>query len=129
MLQVDFNSPTNFLLRGDFTSGGEMVARLVGYLRLPLSWQEMLNVCTSFCSATLFISDTLLANVTAEQKGCKAVKWMENVTVDRIPIDFKSKKTVNMGSHNSHFQQSKMELQHYKEPNDPPKVSRNKNVS
>lgn len=99
-----------------------MVARLLGFLRLPLSWQEMINVCTSYCSSSLTIYDKLVANTTAEQKDCKTVKWLENGTEDRVPIDFKSKKNINMGAHNSHFQQSKMELQHYKELSDPPKV-------
>nr|XP_023015346.1 multiple epidermal growth factor-like domains protein 8 [Leptinotarsa decemlineata] len=119
---VDFISPTSSLPRGDFSSGGEMVARLLGFLRLPPSWQEMLNVCVSFCSATLTVSDTLVANVTPEAKECMGVKWPDNITLDRISVDFMSKKMINMG-YNTYMQQSKMELQHFKESDDTPKVS------
>ncbi|XP_074030037.1 multiple EGF like domains 8 isoform X1 [Leptinotarsa decemlineata] len=118
---VDFISPTSSLPRGDFSSGGEMVARLLGFLRLPPSWQEMLNVCVSFCSATLTVSDTLVANVTPEAKECMGVKWPDNITLDRISVDFMSKKMINMG-YNTYMQQSKMELQHFKESDDTPKV-------
>ncbi|KAJ8978063.1 hypothetical protein NQ317_015870 [Molorchus minor] len=116
---VDFNGHTHSLSRADFMTGGEMVARLLGFLRLPPNWEEMLNVCISHCSATLTLADDLIVNVTAEQKDCKSVKWPKNLTFEKVPVDFKSKKIINLGSHNSHFQQSKMELQHYKDSDDP----------
>uniref|UniRef100_A0A6P7FBW0 Multiple epidermal growth factor-like domains protein 8 n=1 Tax=Diabrotica virgifera virgifera TaxID=50390 RepID=A0A6P7FBW0_DIAVI len=120
---VDFISPTSSLPRGDFSSGGEMVARLLGFLRLPSSWQEMLNVCVSFCSATLNLSDHLVANVTPEVKECKAVKWPDNLTLERIPVDFMAKKIVNVqAAYSVYMQQSKMELLHYKDSDDAPKV-------
>lgn len=101
-----------------------MVARLLGFLRLPPSWQEMLNVCISFCSATLKVSNDVIANVSAELKECKIVKWPDNLTLERVTVDFNSKKMVNMGTYNNlHIQQSKMELQHYKEDDDTPKVT------
>nr|CAI5852919.1 unnamed protein product [Callosobruchus analis] len=120
---VDFNSPASSYLRGDLSfTGGEMVARLLGFLRLPPNWREMLNVCISYCSATLTVSEQIIANVTAEAKECKVFRWPENLTLERTPIDFKSKKMVNTGAYNSHIQQSKMELQHYKDSEETPKV-------
>lgn len=120
---VDFVSPTSSLPRGDFSSGGEMVARLLGFLRLPVSWQEMLNVCVTFCSATLTVSNNLVANITPEVTECKAVRWPDNITLDRISVDFKSKKTVNIqAAYSIYMQQSKMELLHYKDFDDPQKV-------
>lgn len=99
-----------------------MVARLMGFLRLPQNWQEMLNVCISFCSATLMLAEDVIANVSAvDQKNCTSIKWPDNLTLDRIPVDFKSKKMINSG-YNSHVQQSKMELLHFKDSDDAPKV-------
>lgn len=115
-------SPSSSLPRGDFSSGGEMVARLLGFLRLPTSWQEMLNVCVSYCSATLTLSDYLVANVTPEVKdGCKAVKLADNFSLDKIPVDFKSRKIVNIQA--IYMQQNKMELSHYKDSEEAFKVS------
>jgi hypothetical protein len=122
-LQVDFNSPTSPMLRVDATAGGEMVARLLGFLCLPSDWQEMLNVCISYCSATLKISDILVANVSAENKDCTSRKWPVNETSNKVSVDFESHKVVNLGAYNNH-QQSKMELQHHKDSEDTPKVSR-----
>jgi N-acetylneuraminic acid mutarotase len=118
---VDFNSPTSPMLRVDATAGGEMVARLLGFLCLPSDWQEMLNVCISYCSATLKISDILVANVSAENKDCTSRKWPVNETSNKVSVDFESHKVVNLGAYNNH-QQSKMELQHHKDSEDTPKV-------
>lgn len=102
-------------------NNGEMVARLMGFLRLPSSWQEMLNVCVSFSSATLLFSDELIANISAiDQKNCTSVKCPENLTLDRIPVDFKARKSAVGQS--LQYQQSKMELLHYKDTEDAPKV-------
>lgn len=117
---VDFNSP-NSLIRSDTSQSGEMVARLLGFLRLPTDWQEMLNVCISYCSATLTLYDNLIANTTTEQKDCKLVKWTNNQSLDKVPVDFKATKIVNVNAYNLH-QESKMELQHYKDAEDTPKV-------
>ncbi|KAJ8956844.1 hypothetical protein NQ318_014258 [Aromia moschata] len=81
---VDFNGPNSYT-RADILTGGEMMARLLGFLRLPPNWQEMLNICTSYCTAVLSLADSLIVNVTAEQKSCKSVKWPDNLTLDRIP--------------------------------------------
>lgn len=122
--QVDFNSPTSPMLRVDATAGGEMVARLLGFLCLPSDWQEILNVCISHCSATLKISDNLLANVSAEHKNCTSRKWPfnETLTTNNVAVDFESHKSVTLGAYNPNHQQSKMELQHHKDSDDTPKV-------
>ncbi|XP_001814936.2 multiple epidermal growth factor-like domains protein 8 [Tribolium castaneum] len=119
---VDFNSPTSPMLRGDATAGGEMVARLVGSLCLPTDWQEMLNVCISYCSATLKISDNLVTNVSAENNECKSAKWPFNETSGKVSVDFESHKMVTLGSYNNLHQQSKMELQHKKDTDEQAKV-------
>ncbi|XP_060517960.1 multiple epidermal growth factor-like domains protein 8 isoform X2 [Cylas formicarius] len=116
---VDFNSASSPQLRADYVTGGEMIARLLGFLRLPQMWQEMLNVCISYCSATLTLADNMIANVSAEQTHCKSFKWPGNSS-DKISVDFRSTKTINL-IYSTH-QQSKMELQHYKEIDETPKV-------
>lgn len=97
-----------------------MVARLLGFLRPPTQWQEMLKVCVSYCSATLSIAGKLMSNVTAEQKECQPQKWPDKETSNRVAVDFESHKIVSIGAYNTH-QPSKMELQHHKE-NETPKV-------
>lgn len=56
---------------------GKMVARLMGFLRPPSKWQEMLKVCVSFCNATLKIDGKILSNITAEQRECQPIRWVE----------------------------------------------------
>lgn len=103
-------------------NNGEMVARLMGFLRLPSTWQEMLNVCVSFCSASLLFADDVIANISAiDQKNCSSVKCPDNLTLDRIPVDFKARKMISVGQ-SLQYQQSKMELLHYKDMEDAPKV-------
>lgn len=101
-----------------------MVARLMGFLRLPSSWQEMLNVCVSYCSASLLSSDDVIANITAiDQKNCTSVKFPDHLPLDYIPVDFKARKMISAGQ-NLQYQQSKMELLHFKDKEDAPKVSK-----
>ncbi|RYA68139.1 hypothetical protein, partial [Enterobacter cloacae complex sp. 2DZ2F20B] len=73
-----------------------MVARLLGFLCLPSDWQEMLNICISHCSASLKISDNLVANVSAETKECTSRKWPINETSNNVSVDFESHKVVNL---------------------------------
>lgn len=99
-----------------------MVARLQGFLRLPATWQEMLNVCVSYCSASLLSSDDVIANISAiDQKNCSSVKFPDTLVLDRIPVDFKARKVISAGQ-SLQYQQSKMELLHYKDMEDAPKV-------
>lgn len=123
ILQVDFNSPSSLIHKVDpGLANGEMVARLMGFLRLPLAWQEMLNVCVSFCSASLSFVDDVIANISAiDQKNCNSVKFPDNFSMDRITVDFKARKAVTTGQ-SLQYQQSKMELLHYKDLEDAPKV-------
>lgn len=110
---MDFNSPSNPWLRADPAAGGEMVARLLGFLRPPPGFNEMLKVCVSYSTASLQIANSLLANVSAEQKHCQpSIQWPPDITVDRVSVDFESRKAINLGIYNNH-QQSKMELLHY----------------
>lgn len=100
-------------MRADPSAGGEMVARLLGFLRPPPQFKEMLKVCVSYSTATLRIADELLANVTAEQKYCQSqIQWPTLESFDRVAVDFESRKVVSLGPYNTH-QQSKMELLHY----------------
>lgn len=91
-----------------------MVARLVGFLRPPNGFSELLKVCISYSNATLRLDDALLANMTAEDaKECRPeIRLPENLPLDRIPVSFESHKLVNLGAYNTH-QQSRMELLHY----------------
>lgn len=103
-------------------TNGEMVGRLMGFLRLPLTWQEMLNVCVSYCSASLSFADDVIANISAvDQKNCTSIKCPDNFSLDRIPVDFKARKAISAGQ-SLQYQQSKMELLHYKDMEDAPKV-------
>lgn len=112
---MDFNSPASPWLRTDPSAGGEMVARLMGFLRPPPDFNEMLKVCVSYSSATLKVADKLLGNITAEQKDCQIqIQWPELEVSDRVSVDFESKKVVSLGPYNTH-QQSKMELLHYRD--------------
>lgn len=100
-----------------------MVARLMGFLRPPTDWQAILNVCISYCNATLRLSDTLLANVSAIHTDCSSIKWPENVTSNRVSVDFESHKAVSVGPYNNRQDEhSKMKLQHHRDKDDPPKV-------
>lgn len=94
-------------------SSGEMVARLMGFLRLPTTWQEMLKVSVTYCSASLTFGDDVLANVSSidHQQNSTVIKCPENLTLDRIPVDFKATRTVSAGQ-SLQYQQSKMELLH-----------------
>lgn len=95
-----------------------MVARLMGFLRPPSQWQEMLKVCVSFCNATLKLDGKLLSNITAEQRECEPQRWIENSeTSSRVSVDFESQKFVTISGFNSHL--SKMELQHHREKETP----------
>ncbi|KAK9888746.1 hypothetical protein WA026_000973 [Henosepilachna vigintioctopunctata] len=108
---VDFNSPSNTLVRIDPTTGGEMVARLLGFLRLPDDWEELLNPCISYCTATLKLSGNLLTDLKFEQSTCKPLKWPPSTPKNKVAIDFETHKVVSLGAYNNHLP-SKMELGH-----------------
>lgn len=122
---MDFNGPLVSTLRLDSLSGGQMVAKLLGFLRPPSDWQEMLNICISYCNATLYLSSTILANMSFPQgSNCSSIRWPDNITSNRVPIDFESHKTVSIGPYNSRQDEhSKMTLHHHTDKDDPLKVS------
>lgn len=120
--QVDFNAISVNSLRLNNSFGGQMVARLMGYLRPPSEWQDSLNVCISYCNATLNLSGLLIANVSAVHTECSSIGWPENISTDRVPVDFESRKMVSIGPYSRQDEHSKMELQHFRDKDDPPKV-------
>lgn len=120
---VDFNIPTAAANHAE-AFNGEMVARLIGYIRPPRTWDnagEMLRVCTSYSSAILKVTteDTLqnsklVVNISAEQTLCTLAQW-PNLDSTQLLVDFQAKRTLSTGSqnnHHHHHQQSKMGLQH-----------------
>lgn len=122
ILQVDFNAVSVNSLRLNNSFGGQMVARLLGFLRPPPEWQDTLNVCISYCNATLHLSGSLIANVSAIHTDCSSMEWPENISLDRVPVDFESRKIVSIGPYSRQDEHSKMELQHFRDKDDPPKV-------
>lgn len=104
-----------------------MVARLLGFLRPPSDWRDDLNVCVSYCNATLRLADTIVENVSALHTNCSSLKWPDNIpSSSRILMDFESRKVINvLGPYGGRqdAEHSKMELQHFGEDrDDPPKV-------
>lgn len=100
-----------------------MVARLLGFLRPPAQFKEMLKVCVSYSTATLKIADNIMANLTAEQKHCQPqIHWPNLELSNRVAVDFESRKIISLGPYNTH-QQSKMELLHYYDK-EAPKVNK-----
>lgn len=57
---VDFNVPSTQGAKMESGRGGEMVAKLIGFLRLPVNiWDskmELLKICVSYNTATLHVS-------------------------------------------------------------------------
>lgn len=118
---VDFTPPAG-PLRSKTSHPGEMVTRLLGFLRPPPQWQgkhEKLQVCVMHCNATLKLLDqkgdvqlsTSLPST--EKQQCDSQSWLVQQP-SRVLVDFEAHKTVN--SIYSHaMQHSKMELQHYRE--------------
>ncbi|XP_023314938.1 multiple epidermal growth factor-like domains protein 8 isoform X2 [Trichogramma pretiosum] len=126
---VDFNVPSMQGPKTETSLGGEMIARLIGFLRLPHNiWgiREELKICVSYNSATLKISrnnDTsdliLVANSSAEAPKCIPVRMPTTEDSDdaevtsfsggRYLLDFESKRMITTTSY-SHPR--KMEIIH-----------------
>lgn len=123
---VDFNIPSS-TTHTEQTISGEMVARLLGFIRPPASWtnaDEKLHVCASYSQAVLKLGTSsnldgvkLAANITAEQTQCTRANWQSLEPV-RVIVDFQAKRTLGIGSYN-HHQHSKMGLQHNKSQETP----------
>ncbi|XP_043511947.1 multiple epidermal growth factor-like domains protein 8 isoform X2 [Frieseomelitta varia] len=127
---VDFNVPSMQGAKTESALGGEMIARLIGFLRPPQSfWDstvEHLKICVSYNSATLHVSRSddpqeleLVANLTAETSQCIPTKWPDGHQMMLLPgrylLDFESKRMVTT----SYAYASKMEITHNKKTENP----------
>ncbi|XP_046832865.1 multiple epidermal growth factor-like domains protein 8 isoform X2 [Vespa crabro] len=127
---VDFNVPSMQGAKTESALGGEMIARLTGFLRLPpYFWHstiEHLKICVSYNSATLHVSRNddsqkleLVANLTAETSQCIPTKWPDGQQMilqsGRYLLDFESKRMVTT----SYAYASKMEITHSKKMENP----------
>lgn len=114
---VDFVTPSS-TTHTEQSFSGEIVARLLGFIRPPVSWkdaEELLHVCTSYSQAVLRLGETedamkVAANLTADQTQCKLARW-PLLYENRFVVDFQAKRTSETGTMN-HYQHSKMGLQH-----------------
>ncbi|XP_028050046.1 multiple epidermal growth factor-like domains protein 8 isoform X7 [Monomorium pharaonis] len=128
---VDFNIHSMHGGKTESTLGGEIIARLTGFLRPPhYFWDsaaEHLKICVSYNTATLHVSRNddpdkleLVANLTAETSQCIPTKWPDGHAIELQPgnrylLDFESKRIVTA----SHASASKMEIMHNKKPENP----------
>ncbi|XP_043253802.1 multiple epidermal growth factor-like domains protein 8 [Colletes gigas] len=127
---VDFNVPSMQGAKTESALGGEMIARLIGFLRPPqYFWDsavEHLKICVSYNSATLHVSRSddpqeleLVANLTAETSQCIPTKWPNGHQMMLLPgrylLDFESKRMVTT----SYAYASKMEITHNKKTENP----------
>lgn len=119
---VDFSPPAG-PIHSKIKQQGEMVTRLLGFLRPPTQWQskqEILQVCVMYCNATLKLLDLkgevqLKTNLSADNQQCKSENWLvPDAKSNRILVDFEAHKTIN-NIYTHPPQQSKMELQHYRD--------------
>lgn len=116
---MDFNSPSTPILKID-SEEGTMVARLMGFLRLPENWKEKLRICISNCNATLRIGEDLVSNITGlvdNKDTCH--EWQGEEESLKIAVDFESYKTITVSGYNRQDPPSKMGLQHFKEKETP----------
>lgn len=127
---VDFNVPSMQGAKTESALGGEMIARLIGFLRLPQDYwdnsMERLKICVSYNSATLNVSRSdnrqdmqLVANLTAETSQCVSTRWPDGremtLNAGRYLLDFESKRMVTA----SYAYASKMEITHNKKIENP----------
>ncbi|XP_050462738.1 multiple epidermal growth factor-like domains protein 8 [Cataglyphis hispanica] len=126
---VDF-MPSHQGAKTEAALGGEMIARLTGFLRPPnYFWDsaaEQLKICVGYNSATLYVSRNddpdkleLVANLTAETSQYIPIKWADGNPMELQPgrylLDFESKRMVTA----SHAHASKMEITHNKKTENP----------
>lgn len=113
---VDFMIPSS-TTHTEQGLNGEIVARLMGFIRPPKIWKnaaEILHVCASYSHAVLKLGQDgeelkVAANISFDQNQCVLAAWsnLEN----RLVVDFQAKRTLENGAGN-HYQHSKMGLQH-----------------
>lgn len=117
---VDFVTPTS-TTHTEQSFHGEIVARLLGFIRPPQMWQEageLLHVCASYSQAVLRVGlpdDTMkvVSNISADTTQCMLASWP--LREDRYIVDFQAKRTQESGGNSpkSHYHQhSQMGLQH-----------------
>ena len=127
---VDFNVPSMQGAKTESALGGEMIAKLTGFLRPPQyfwdSAAEHLKICVSYNSATLHVSCNndpseleLVANLTADTSQCIPTRWSDGQPMTLSPgrylLDFESKRMVTANYRES----SKMEITHNKKTENP----------
>lgn len=114
---VDFVTPSS-TTHTEQSFSGEIIARLLGSIRPPPTWKgagELLHVCASYSQAVLRLGNgaddmKVAANLSADQTQCQLAKWP--VLEDRFIVDFQAKRTSETAGSMSHYQHSKMGLQH-----------------
>lgn len=121
---IDFNLPSQ-ITPLEKSLSGEVVARLLGYIRPPVSWKnsgEVLRICASYSEVVLKVSiangeaNMLAANLSAEQTQCMLSTW-QDLENPRILVDLQAKKKPNWNNttgstFSPYHQQSKVGLQH-----------------
>ncbi|XP_066597515.1 multiple epidermal growth factor-like domains protein 8 isoform X2 [Prorops nasuta] len=127
---VDFNVPSMQGAKTESALGGEMIARLIGFLRPPqYFWDntvEQLNICVSYNTATLHVSHNndpdkmeLVANISADTSHCIPPRWPDGqrmvLSPGRFLLDFESKRMITA----SYADPSKMEITHNRQTENP----------
>ncbi|XP_058808805.1 multiple epidermal growth factor-like domains protein 8 isoform X2 [Phymastichus coffea] len=131
---VDFNVPSTQGAKVESGRGGEMVAKLIGFLRLPNNiWDgkmELLKICVSYNTATLHVSGNnmthnlmVVANLTAETSQCIPLRTGPDSFLSsyvtfvpgRYLMNFESRRMVTA----SYAHSSKMEIMHSRRTENP----------
>ncbi|XP_054283597.1 multiple epidermal growth factor-like domains protein 8 [Macrosteles quadrilineatus] len=130
---ADFNALSASVSRTEQNLGGEVTARLLGFLRPPQTWensQEQLRICVSHSNATLRLASLtshleVVANLSAEQTHCVAALWPTGTPAVLLPgrylVDYESRKNISISQYPPIHSHSKMELLHNK-THETPKV-------
>ncbi|EDS32341.1 laminin subunit gamma-3 [Culex quinquefasciatus] len=126
---VDFNLPSS-TTHTEQSFSGQVVARLLGYIRPPTVWEgagEKLRACASYSQAVLRMASTdavdynprkklypvVTANITASHTTiCEMAQWRSLEPRYRVMVDFQAKRNMNTGAQTHPQQISKMGLQH-----------------
>lgn len=111
---VDFSASMMSSSLLDLSQNGEVIARLRGFLHLPLTPEkEILKICGSYANVFLQAStdneSVLAANFTADQNLCVNSLW-HKWEQQRVLIDLQAKRKLNNQAAQQHYQ-SKVGLQ------------------
>ncbi|XP_046676550.1 multiple epidermal growth factor-like domains protein 8 isoform X2 [Homalodisca vitripennis] len=130
---ADFNALSVTMSRTEQNLGGEITARLLGFLRPPHTWEnakEQLRICVSHSTATLRLESItshleVVANMSADQSSCVAALWPTGAPTVLLPgrylVDFEARKNITISHYPPVHSHSKMELLHNK-THETPKV-------